>query len=149
MSRDRVKRLAPVQRFASTQADEAGAELASAERILSEHRQTLHELIQYRGGYATTSAEPGRWQGQHWQDYNEFLTKLDAAIAAQQDVIEQQQLRCHALRSVWQQKRARAESLKQLRARLRSVAEQQALVREQKADDELAAQRHGRVPFAG
>ncbi|MEO0576618.1 MAG: flagellar export protein FliJ [Pseudomonadota bacterium] len=149
MSRVRVKRLAPVQRFAAREADAAGAALAASEQTLHAQRLTLQELVQYRSGYASTSALPGTWQGQHWSDYNEFLTKLDAAIHAQRNVIKQHEEHCATVRAHWQQKHARAESLSQLAQKLTTAADSVDAANQQKRDDEMSAQRRPVMPFGG
>lgn len=148
MSRARANRLKPVQRFASREADAAGAALAASERTLLAQRATLQELVQYRGGYTNTSALPGTWQGQHWTDYNDFLVKLDAAIVAQQNVIKQHEEHCATVRAFWQQKHARAESLHRLAKRLTTAAEATDALNQQKADDEMSAQRQRIAPFS-
>ncbi len=139
--RDRLSRLAPVNRFAEKQEGDAAEALAKVVGALAQAEQTLKELTGYRDGYVSQFSGCQQWRGAHLSDYQAFVTKLDQAINAQQDVIRDAEQRCTAVRKLWQDKRLRRKSLGQLTERIVSDNRRAADAAAQKVDDALSLAR--------
>ena len=149
MMRDRIKRLAPIRRFAVRETESAVMRLAEAERNVAAARSTLTDLVDYRAGYVDVGLQGSAWQSQRWSDYRTFVGKLDLAIEQQQDVIRQFELQRDAVRRDWAEKKAREDALEHLCERLQHRHELELTAREQKDLDEIAMQRPRSMPFVG
>ncbi|MEM7611760.1 MAG: flagellar export protein FliJ [Pseudomonadota bacterium] len=145
--RDRLSRLLPVQKFAEQQEQDAASELAQIMRAYQEARRTLQELIDYKAGYGKQSATPANWDACRLRDYRAFMDKLDQAISAQRDVVDEFRRHCDASRQQWQDKHQRHESLAQLRQKIAAAADCRAEQLAQKAADDLAQSRSPSRPF--
>ncbi|MES2770547.1 MAG: flagellar export protein FliJ [Pseudomonadota bacterium] len=117
------------------------AQLITAEQ--SACRQ-LTMLEQYRDEYALRFQQAIH-QGvsrQGWQNYQDFLARLDAAIEQQALLVVQQKQHTAHGQTVWQQQQNKLkafDTLSERHQRKTSVAE---LRHEQKIQDEFAASRH-------
>ncbi|MEL6215083.1 MAG: flagellar export protein FliJ [Pseudomonadota bacterium] len=120
---DRLSRLTPVQRVAQQREQQAATALADSVATLREAELTHAQLVQYRSGYIRPG-QASRIDTRRWQDYHEFLDKLDQAVSAQQAIIEDQQLRVNAARSRWQSAHGRVSALGKLIEQLREEQQQ-------------------------
>ena len=134
---DRLSRLTPVQRLALQRERQAATALADAVATLREAESTHAQLVQYRSGY-TRPSQTSRIDTQRWQDYHEFLDKLDQAVSAQQAIIDDQRLRINAARSRWQSAHGRVSALGKLIEQLREEQQQAQARNTQRELDERA-----------
>ena len=124
-------------------ADEATRQLA---RLIANERDAkskLDMLAQYRDEYATRfkqAAQSGITQ-REWHNYQEFLNRLDEAIAAQQQMVAVQAKNTAAGQALWQQQRKKLKAIDTLSERHYSSENVLEQKREQKTQDEYAARR--------
>ena len=124
-------------------ADEATQQLA---RLIANERDAknkLDMLAQYRDEYATRfkqAAQSGITQ-REWHNYQEFLNRLDEAIAAQQQMVAVQAKNTAAGQALWQQQRKKLKAIDTLSERHFSSEYALEQKREQKTQDEFAARR--------
>ena len=124
-------------------ADEATRQLA---RLIANERDAkskLDMLAQYRDEYATRfkqAAQSGITQ-REWHNYQEFLKRLDEAIAAQQQMVAVQAKNTAAGQALWQQQRKKLKAIDTLSERHYSSENVLEQKREQKTQDEYAARR--------
>ncbi|MDX1515701.1 MAG: flagellar export protein FliJ [Woeseiaceae bacterium] len=88
-----------------------------AQSKLTQMQDKLGELAAYRQSYLGKSLSRNDCHAAHWQDYQNFLLRLDEALRAQQQVVNdcQQVLDTHRRR--WARKRQRVESLERVQER--------------------------------
>jgi flagellar FliJ protein len=133
--------LQTVLELMQTRADEATQQLA---RLIANERDAkskLDMLQQYRDEYATRfreAAQNGMTRIQ-WQNYQEFLNRLDEAIAQQRQNVAQQELNTATGQMNWQQQRKNLKAIDTLSDRHFSRENAREIKREQKAQDEFAA----------
>ncbi len=124
-------------------ADEATRQLA---RLIANERDAkskLDMLAQYRDEYAMRfkqAAQSGITQ-REWHNYQEFLKRLDEAIAAQQQMVAVQAKNTAAGQALWQQQRKKLKAIDTLSERHYSSENVLEQKREQKTQDEYAARR--------
>ena len=124
-------------------ADEATRQLA---RLIANERDAkskLDMLAQYRDEYAMRfkqAAQSGITQ-REWHNYQEFLNRLDEAIAAQQQMVAVQAKNTAAGQALWQQQRKKLKAIDTLSERHYSSENVLEQKREQKTQDEYAARR--------
>ena len=133
--------LQTVLELMQTRADEATQQLA---RLIANERDAkskLDMLQQYRDEYATRfreAAQNGMTRIQ-WQNYQEFLNRLDEAIAQQRQNVAQQELNTATGQMNWQQQRKNLKAIDTLSDRHFSRENAREIKRDQKAQDEFAA----------
>lgn len=133
--------LQTVLELMQNRADDATQLLA---RLIASERNAkskLEMLQQYRGEYATrfsTAAQNGLTPGE-WRNYQEFLNRLDEAIAAQGQAVALQVQRTASGQTNWQQQRMKLKAFDTLSDRHYASEMAQEIKREQKAQDEFAA----------
>lgn len=132
-----------------TRSDKATQALARL--IASEHdaRNKLAMLEQYRDDYSERfrrAAQSGLAQPE-WRNYQEFLQRLDEAIAEQQKAVRQRQSHTAAGQADWRQQRTRLQAFDALFERHRANEARSELRQEQKAQDEFAARRKDEPPL--
>ncbi|MEL7297776.1 MAG: flagellar FliJ family protein [Pseudomonadota bacterium] len=126
MTAQRREKLAVVRRYADRLESEAAGRLAAVANDAKAAEQLLQELVAYRSEYLTPPGSRQHWQAQHWDDYYEFLRRLDRAVTAQQEIVEQHEQRVRAVREEWQRLRMRSDSLEHMDKRLLKAEQQHA-----------------------
>jgi flagellar FliJ protein len=136
----RANRLDPVVKVAKSREDTAARELA-AYRALEEQQETqLDTLLQFRAEYGErfhTAAHAGM-SSQQFHDYREFLSRLDAAIEHQRQVLRQAQTDCERSRQRWAASRAKSRALDKVIAQQQAQAVRAEARRDQMDSDERA-----------
>ena len=125
--------------------DEATRNLA---RLIANERDAkakLEMLQQYRDEYAArfqTAAQSGN-NPREWQNYQQFLSRLDDAIEAQRNAVATQARQTVAGQLQWQQQRKKLKAFDTLSERHHAAENAREIKREQKMQDEFAIRPRG------
>ena len=133
--------LQTVLELMQTRADEATQQLARLIASERDAKSKLDLLQQYRDEYATRfreAAQNGMTRIQ-WQNYQEFLNRLDEAISQQHQNVAQQERNTATGQMNWQQQRKNLKAIDTLSDRHFPRENTREVKREQKAQDEFAA----------
>lgn len=116
-------------------ADEATQELAKLIASERDARNKLAMLQQYRNEYATRfqQAAQNGLTPSTWSNYQEFLNRLDDAIATQMRAVAQQAGSTAAGQAHWRQQQKKLKAIDTLSIRHRNDEE----IREQKVDQKI------------
>lgn len=144
-AQNRLKRLEPVIRVTKQREQEAAKTLAAQVSVLREAEATLAQLTQHRAGYVRVDVNGG-FDARRWQDYHEFIDKLDQAIAAQQSVIDDQEQRVALARQTWSAAHSKVLAFSKLTRKLSESVETDAERIAQRELDEYAGQQTLRAP---
>ena len=122
-------------------ADEATNRLA---RLIANERDAkvkLQMLLQYRDEYATRfqQAAQNGLRPNEWQNFQEFLIRIDDAIEAQNQTVQQEIQNTSTGQAHWQQQRIKLKAFDTLSDRHFANEEILQIRHEQKAQDEYAA----------
>lgn len=104
----RAKRLQPAVDLAHKKTEDALAALATQQQQLARAEQQHQELQRYRNEYA---ANGGAQSVTALLNRQEFVARIDQAIAQQAAEIERQQRRLGQVRDLWRQAHARENAL--------------------------------------
>ena len=111
--------------------------MGRAQKQLNAEANRLQELCAYRHSYAGKRQTKGNVSPVHWQDYQNFLQRLDQAVSTQKQKVLTEEQNRDGHRRRWMAKRQKMESLERIIDRHRK-AENQALERAlQKALDDI------------
>lgn len=135
--------LQTVLELMQNRADEATRKLARLISAEQDAKGKLDLLSQYREDYGRrfqVSAQQGMSPLQ-WKNFQDFLDRLDDAIAQQQLVVTNSQSNTAAGQTHWQEQRTRLKAMDTLSVRHRSAELSLELRREQKLTDEIAARK--------
>lgn len=105
----RAKRLQPAADQAHQRTEDALAHLASEQQRLAKAEQQLGELEQYRREYAAAGA--GAQSVTALLNRQQFVARIDQAIAQQTVAVERQQHRLDQVRADWRSAHARESAL--------------------------------------
>jgi flagellar protein FliJ len=136
----RTERMHKVFLLAETDEKQQCRAMGTSQRNLDDELNRLAELKAYRQSYGTQSRQ-GRYNSMQWQDYQNFLQRLDQAVAIQTQVVMDGKLKRDAHRSRWMSKRRKAESLERAVDRFRREETASDERTQQKSSDELAVRR--------
>lgn len=100
--------------LASSEERRFGEESGKSQRRLNEQLSRLGELHAYRRGYQGKSPGTSGMNAIHWQDYHNFLRRLDSAVQSQQQVVRECEQNAEAHRQRWMVKRQKLESLQRV-----------------------------------
>lgn len=103
-----------MRRYAGQKESEAAGQVSLAVKALHQAQTLLRDLQEYRDNYMGATSNRQHWDSTHWADYNDFLGRLAAAIAAQEEIISHHQNSLDVLRRSWQETHARTQSLDHL-----------------------------------
>lgn len=137
--------LQTVLELMQARADEATQQLARLIASERDAKSKLDMLQQYRDEYATRfreAAQQGITQIQ-WQNYQDFLNRLDDAIEQQRRNVAQQERNTASGQINWQQQRKNLKAIDTLSDRHLSRETARELKRDQKAQDEFASRKKG------
>lgn len=134
-------RMQRVLAIAASEEKRESMELGKSQRALEEERLRADELEAYRKTYAERPAPSGPIDAMRWQDYQNFLRRLDQACELQGQVVSQTEQNLEAHRARWLVKRQRLESLERVVERHQDVARRHDERMTQKAIDDMPYQR--------
>lgn len=135
--------LQPIIDLTKTRSDEATRRLAQLIATEQAARNKLQMLQQYRDEYALRfqqNLQLGVGQ-REWRNYQDFLKRLDEAIAQQTLIVKQQELSTSNGQQDWQRQRTKLKAFDTLSQRHRAKQFMLELRHEQKIQDEFAARR--------
>ena len=133
--------LQTVLELMQVRADEATQQLAKLIANERDAKSKLDLLQQYRDEYAgrfRDAAQNGLTRIQ-WQNYQEFLNRLDEAIAQQQQTVAQQEQNTASGQMNWRQQQKNLKAFDTLSDRHVSRETVREIKRDQKAQDEFAS----------
>lgn len=136
--------LQAVLELMQSRSDAATRRLADLIAAENDARNKLGLLQQYREEYALRfrlAAQEGLGQPE-WRNYQDFLDRLDDAIAQQYEVVSQQERSTAAGQTAWQQQRAWLKTFDTLAQRHYANEAKIESRQEQKVQDEFAARKH-------
>ncbi len=107
-------------------------------QLLYAETERLGELNAYRQGYASRQHGVDAIDSAHFKDFHKFLRRLDEALVAQQQVVENCERQLEAHRRRWMVKRQRLESLQRVVERYEAEDALRADRREQRVLDDRA-----------
>ena len=134
----RGKKIGKVARLAASEERRYSEMAGRAQRSVDEQRSRLGELNAYRLNYSGDSPTPANVSAAHLKDYQSFLSRLDKAIEAQQQIVRDSEQRAQVHRQRWLHKRQRLESLERVLEKCEADHATHEARREQKRLDELA-----------
>ena len=126
-----------------TRADDATRDLARLIAAERDAKNKLDMLSQYRDEYANRfrdAAQKGLTR-REWQNYHEFLNRIDDAIESQRKAVTQQEQNTVAGQQNWQEQRKKLKAFDTLSNRHYASENARELKQDQKAQDEFAARR--------
>lgn len=137
MKRKRSERIARIYTLARTEERRVCREMGESQRRLDEEMARLEDLRAYRQSYGGKQPASGSVAAVRWQDYRNFLTRLDQAVEAQDRVVQGGEEQRDAHRRRWMAKRQRLESLERVVDRYRKLEGEDLRREMQKAQDDL------------
>lgn len=104
-------KLQPIAKISQQQERNAARSHGDSIRQVEQQQQQLNELINYRNQYlnAFRSAGESGLPASQMQDYRLFLSRLDDAIAQQQQQVMNGQQQCEIKQEKWMHKRSRSK----------------------------------------
>ena len=113
-SRSRSRKIGKVVSVAAAEERRYGQIAGQSQRYLDEQLQRLGELNAYRHNYVGSVGGGSAVNSAHWKDYQNFLSRLDAAVGAQQQIVHNCEQAALTHRQQWLAKRQRVESLQRV-----------------------------------
>ena len=135
--KDRRRKIGKVAAIAAAEEQRYGQIAGQSQRHLDEQIQRLGELNAYRQNYLAGNGAQTAVSSVHWKDYQSFRGRLDAAVAAQQQIVQECEQTALAHRQHWLAKRRRLESLERMLEKFRTEESLADDRREQKVLDDL------------
>ena len=135
----RSKRMSKVVAVAQSEERRVCLEMGRAQQAVDADVERLQELEAYRHSYSREFTFTGNVSSQRWQDYQNFLRRIDDAVAAQKEQVLTGQQNRDAHRRRWMRTRQRVESLERVVDRYREVEDREDARQQQKSLDDLAA----------
>lgn len=135
---DRAGRMQRVARLSESAEQRERRALGTVVERLARERARLGELVRYRAEYRGRNTAEQRFVGAQWQDYQQFLARLDQAIDIQARVVADCERHCDTRRKSWAARRRECDSLERVVDRLREHAALERERRDQGTEDEAA-----------
>ena len=138
--------LQPLLDLMRDRTDEATRQLGQLIAAEQNAKGRLQLLSRYREEYAQRFRE-AQAQGltlQSWQNYQDFLAKIDEAITQQDSIVAASEQNTAAGQQHWQEQHTRMKAIDTLSVRHWEAQEKKANKQEQKQLDEFAAQSYQR-----
>ncbi len=143
----RTRKIDKIVALAASEERRVGEEAGRSRQRLDEQLARLGELNAYRHNYAKKSPAGPSVSAAQWQDYQNFLQRLDGAVRAQQEIVNDCEQNLEAHRQRWLAKRRRLESLERVLDRYQEQDRVYEDKLEQKALDDLPSPQN--VGFSG
>jgi len=134
----RSRKIDKVVSLAAAEERRLGKEAGRSRAFLDEQLSRLGELNAYRQNYVGKNPATTGVSAAQWKDYQSFLTRLDAAVMAQRQIIQEGESNLEVHRQRWLAKRQRLESLERVLDKYKEQDREYEARLEQKSADELA-----------
>lgn len=135
----RSVRISKIVAIAQSEERRVSIEMGHAQRSLNAEIDRLRELENYRESYSAGFTMDGEVSATRWQDYQNFLQRIDDAVQQQKDVVLTGRQNRDAHRRHWMKKRQRVESLERVVDRFRDDEHRADERTQQKIQDDLSA----------
>jgi len=135
--KQRSRKIGKVAALAASEERRFGQQAGRSQRELNDQIGRLGELNAFRHNYASKGPNMSGVSAAHWQDYQSFLQRLDTAIRAQQQIVNDCEQSVETHRQHWLAKRRKLESLERVLDRYRAEENAYAEKLEQKLLDDL------------
>lgn len=139
MNKKRTRRMQRLADLARTEERRVCEEMGRTQRALALDQQRLAELKVYRADYTRRFDVSERVPAARWQDYQNFLKRIDQAMTDQEQHIRAGEVARDAHRRRWLVKRQKLESIERVVERFQKSADVAAERKAQKSLDELYA----------
>lgn len=133
--------LQTVLELMQARADDATQALARLIASEQDAKAKLALLQQYRNEYAARFRQMAQngLSPREWQNYQEFLNRLDDAVSSQSKAVTQQEMNTAAGQARWREQHLKLKAIDTLSERHYAREEAREAKRDQKAQDEFAA----------
>ena len=137
------QRFKPVVEVAESRELAAAKVFGEAQRILRERREKLQELFTYREEYAQKFLQTGAigMSANEMQSFRNFLAKLDAAIAQQQQLVANAMKTLEEKKRLWLLQNSKKQTLEKVVDKYREQENHANSKKEQREADERAQRR--------
>ena len=110
----RTRKIDKIVALEASEEQRLGQEAGRSRQRLDEQLARLGELNAYRHNYANKSPSGSSVSSAQWQDYKNFLQRLDGAVQAQRQIVNDCEQNLETHRQRWLAKRRRLESLERV-----------------------------------
>lgn len=141
--KSRSRKIGKVATLAASEERRFGQMAGRSRQKLNEQLDRLGELNAFRHTYANRSATKSTVSSAHWQDYQNFLQRLNTAVNAQQRIVQDCEQSVEVHRQRWMAKRQRLESLERVLEKYSAQDRLHEARMEQKLLDEVANSQSG------
>lgn len=137
------ERVKPIVKVAQDRERAAAQAFSGSQRVLQEREQRLAEVRRYRDEYLENYQSKGRsgMSAQQMRTYRNFLLKLEAAVAQQEQLVHAARRELDQQKARWMEKHVRTRALDNMRTRYVTQEQQEAQRVEQKESDERGLRR--------
>ena len=134
----RSRRLRPVARFAHQQERDAARSLGESLRQAEQQQKQLEDLVAYRDQYVAGFQQAGKHglTAVQLRDYQVFLSRLDNAIAQQQQRLEESRQNCELSQAEWQDKHGHSKMIDKVVEDRKMAEDRQEDKQEQREQDD-------------
>ena len=137
MKKRRTERMRRLAGLAKTEERRECEELGRLQRSLNQDEKRLNELEAYRKEYSRRFENTQQVAPARWQDYQNFLQRIDHAMTDQRNNIQAGKQARDAHRQRWLVKRQKHESIERVVDRFKKSEDAAAERKQQKSQDEL------------
>ncbi len=110
----RTSKIDKIVSLAAAEERRFGQQTGCSQQGLNEQLEVLGELNAHRHNYAKKNPGARGVSSAHWNDYQNFLQRLDHAVVSQQQIIRDCEQNLEVHRKRWMVKRQKLESLERI-----------------------------------
>ena len=137
--KNRAERMQKIFKLAKAEERRVAEEMGRVQRSLNAEINRLQELESYRQNYTAQFKSSGTISAARWQDYQNFLERIDRAVDGQKEQIVTGRETRDVQRRRWMMEKQKLDSLGRVVDRFRKAEKQAADRRSQKVQDDLTA----------
>ena len=134
------KRFKPIQKIASHKERKAAAALGESLRQREASRAQLDDLRRYHAEYLKrfAGATQAGLSSRQILEYQVFITKLETAIAQQEEIVNQSQQVCDSSKAQWRGRYTKSKAMENVVGRMQKAERKDVNRREQSEADDRA-----------
>ncbi len=137
--KNRADRMQKIFKLAKAEERRVAEEMGRVQRSLNAEISRLQELESYRQNYTEQFKSRGTISAARWQDYQNFLERIDRAVDGQKEQIMTGRETRDVHRRRWLMEKQKLDSLERVVDRFRKAENQASERRSQKVLDDLTA----------